>query len=169
MAVGLFSGCAERTTTKSAYQMVMPASAERYELDESQQFMLGERIGSAVLPEYPAAEIHRRLPEQIVCVEIDIGEDGRVFASRPLHDAAGCPAENAQPDPVFYTAAEHAVAQWAFEPARLCTFPPGVPKNDECQGTGVKMENVPIRLAFLFSFTLEHGPRVTGRALEGGK
>lgn len=171
VSLSLVGGCApmrERTITKSAYQIVIPESADRYSLEKNQEFLLGERIGAAVLPEYPASELTRHLPEQSLCVEIDIGEDGHVFDSRPLYDTAGCPARIAGPDPVFYTATEKAVTQWEFKPARLCTFPRNVAKNSECSGDGVKVEYVPIRLAFMFSFTQEHGPHVTGHTVAGG-
>lgn len=168
--VRLLGGCVanrENTVTKSVYQLVIPSAADRYTLKKNQEFLLGERIGTAVLPEYPAPEVTRRLPEQHLCVEIDIGKNGRVSASRPLYGVAGCPARIAGPDGAFYVSAEKAVARWAFEPARLCTFPANVAKNSGCCGDGVKVDLVPIRLAFMFSFTQEHGPHVTSQSVMG--
>ena len=167
VALTLVASCSsigERTTTKTAYQIVIPRSVDRYELKNNQAFYLGERIGEAVLPVYPASELGKHLPEQNLCVEIVIDDDGRVLSSRPLFDPDGCSSQTMHPPEAFYEATEVAVKQWAFMPARICTFPLSVAKNDGCEGAG-KVEYVPIRLAFAFTFTEEHGPRVTSRVV----
>lgn len=171
-AVSLVGGCSlvdEHPTTKTAYQLVIPKAANRYELNKNQEFFLGDRIGDAILPEYPVSELSKRLPEQILCIEIDIDEDGHVFASRPLYNASGCSGQNVHPAEAFYTAAENAVSKWTFMPARICTFPATATENDHCVGVGVKVEYVPIRLGFEFSFTQDVRPRVTSHAIENHK
>ena len=50
-------------------------------------------------------------------------------------------------------AVDRTVRQWRFEPASVCTFPPGVEKNYDCAGEGVLRKSVPLRLAFVFEFS----------------
>ena len=52
------------------------------------------------------------------------------------------------------------VRQWEFFAAAVCTFPPGVAKNHECEGDGVVVAPVAIRMAFVFSFEVDRGRAV---------
>jgi hypothetical protein len=160
----LLSGCATNkvhTQASTGYQLIFPAGAETYDESERQVFLLGDRIGTAVLPTYPSDFLSKNLPEQYVCLEIDIDIHGQVFDSRPLYDGNGCPAESRRPDEAFLVAAKQAVQQWRFFPTRICTFPATAQKNEACQGENIEIEPVPVRLAFLFSFTMSHGaPKV---------
>jgi len=158
LAISLLLGCAAtKSRPNSSYELMLPAGAETYTESDREVFRLGDRIGEPALPIYPSELVSKNLPEQQVCLEIDIDTAGRVFDSRPLYDTGNCPSKANHPDDSFLAATKQAVQQWRFEPARMCTFPDGAPKNDECQGTAVKVELVPIRLAFVFSFVIGHG------------
>jgi hypothetical protein len=159
--VGCASSPAIRRAT-SSYQVIVPSGSERYKENKDQKFLLGDRIGIASLPEYPQAAQANHIPVQIVCIEIDIDTDGRVFDSRPLYDVAGCPAKAESSSDLFLGSAQSAVKQWIFMPARMCTFPSGTETDDSCAGDNVTIEYVPVRLAFMFYFSVAEGqPHVT--------
>ena len=168
VVLGCAANAPERRAT-SSYQIIVPSTSERYEESPNQKFLLGDRIGAALLPEYPQPALAKHLPVQIVCIEIDIDADGHVSDSRPLYGVAGCPSDTLSPSEMFLASAKLAVKQWVFMPARMCTFPPNAQTNDSCASDDVTVEYVPVRLAFMFYFSIEEGrARVTTHEV-GGK
>lgn len=166
LSAALLLGCsATKPRPNTSYEFIMPAGAETYTESDREVFRLGDRIGDPALPIYPSGLVFKHLPEQHVCIEIDIDTTGRVFDSRLLYDTGACPSAANHPDAAFLVATKQAVQQWRFGPARMCTFPEGMPKNDECEGKGVKVEPMPIRLAFVFSFAVENGGPTVKNAL----
>jgi hypothetical protein len=83
-----------------------------------------------------------------------------------LYGDKGCDDQKERPDDRFLVATKQAVAQWTFEPARMCTYPEGIEANRNCSGKNVTVERLPVRLAFMFFFSVgKDGPQVENRAL----
>jgi hypothetical protein len=137
--------------------LIFPESVLRYEMRGDQMFLAPEFVSEPALPAYPAHLLRAGLPEQVICVEVDIDTGGEVFATRELTDTAGCPTVDAQPDGAFYDVAVTAAVSWQFLAAAVCTFPANIEANDRCEGEGVTMEPVEVRLAFAFSFRSDPG------------
>ena len=159
------SGCSTTpSVARTDYSLIVPSNVEAYEEQTNQRFLLGERIGPTALPTYPSGLVALRLSPQSICVEIDIDEDGKIAAARQLNDVEECRAKTNEQ---FLQAALAAVGQWSFHPARMCTFPNAASVNDDCSGTNVVVERVPVRLAYRFTFSVDHdGPRVRSQTFE---
>jgi hypothetical protein len=163
----LLAGCsASAPQTKTGYSLIVPEGSETYVEQKNQKFLLGDRIGEAVLPVYPADLVGRHLSTQVVCVEVDIDETGKVYASRPLFGVSACPGSEVALDARFLASAQAAVRQWAFRPARMCTFPSAAAVNDRCSAEGVVVEAMPVRYAYSFYFEqTPGGAKVVSRAV----
>lgn len=162
LGLNTLAGCQTRKPMRGpsgqvGLEMIVPTGVLRHEMREDQLFLAPEFVSEPQLPEYPAHLLLQDLPEQAVCLEIDIDAGGEVCATRELTDITGCTAAHGRPDRAFHDAAVAAAVRWRFLAAAICTFPAGAEKNDACQGQRVTMDPVEVRLAFVFRFRAEPG------------
>lgn len=167
------AGCSTPTPkphlqASSTFRVFIPTGATGYKPQPNQFIVIGPPLVQPP-PTYPAALIAERLPPQEVCLALAIDENGNAHGSDPLYSVDGCPAPGVVPAP-FMASAQATVTRWRFFPTHLCTFPKGVDvskEGDNCIAEGAKVQRLPIKLAFAFTFTVEAGtPRVTARRME---
>jgi hypothetical protein len=136
-------------------ELIIPDSGSRYRMRADQAFLMPEFAGTPALPVYPEELLAQHVPAQRVCVEVHIDAGGAVTASRAVTDAAGC-ASTADPYvSSFHESVVTATSGWQFLAAAVCTFPEGVEHSERCEGDGVTIEAVPVRLAFAFVFRVD--------------
>lgn len=149
-----FVGCATSTGIVDR-RMILPPAADKYSVDEDQRFLMAIPV-RAPIPEFPQEMANRGGPRKI-CVEFVVTSDGLVeqieFIDTTLPD---CQTTNLE-DSIFREAVTEALTQWSFIGAAICTFPEGVEKDDDCQGEGVEVRAVPIRLMYVFTFDTKSG------------
>ena len=135
--------------------MVLPKSAEKLEVPKDQQFLFSTPIAEPILPDYPVELIASKATAN-VCIEIIIDENGEVTHTVPLFDAPGCEITASSRNPLFVDASIRAIKQWQFSAAAICKFPTTAVKNDTCDGEGVVITTIPIKLAYTFSFSVKN-------------
>lgn len=119
-----------------------PEPSTRMALASNQIFMPGELITTDLMPVYPSALLPLQLPDQAVCVRFMVGVDGSVSNVVPVYGIADCPADAQALRPEFLGATLAAVSHWDFYSSLRCTFPPGTPDIDKCNGPGSTAEQV---------------------------
>jgi hypothetical protein len=156
------AGCASKSDVVDM-RMLLPPPAERPRLVERQHFIMAAPIRNA-LPVFPEA-VPTREADTVVCVEIVVSEHGDVPTARIVRDVGGC---GAQPGLQFEQQVLQAVRSWSFFAAALCEFPQGIERNEECEGDGVMVRAVPIKLTYAFTFSRKGGRKnvAAGRAPE---
>jgi hypothetical protein len=155
------AGCAHQDVGEvrgSSVETFIPANAESYAMSENQGFVIGEPLAPLQLPNYPATADAPR-GEVVVCLEVSIDRDGLVYASAPLTGLPGCPARIGDVAAELMRSARQATSSWRFARSRRCTYPQGydAAQAPGCDGPVIKVEFVPIRLAFRFRFTRKAG------------
>lgn len=136
--------------------MVLPVGAEQHHVDENQKFLMAAFIASP-MPKFPM-KATRADGLYEVCVSFVVTEDGLVEQIEFPDEATQC-AALAHDSTDFQEAVADALSRWSFIGAAICTFPEGVAKDDECEGEGVEIRAVPIKLMYVFSFEQVNGKR----------
>lgn len=155
------SGCASHRPTAAepsglvGMELIIPDAGSRYQMRADQAFLMPEFAGTPALPVYPEELLAQRVPAQRVCVEVHIDAGGAVTASRTVVDAAGCASAADPYVSLFHESVVAATSGWQFLAAAVCTFPEGVEHHERCEGDGVTIEAVPVRLAFAFVFRVD--------------
>ena len=128
-------------------RMVLPENAARYTPDAHETFLMAVPIDNR-LPVFPA-DAGRGTQPVPVCADVVVAASGSVGDIAIVRDPAPCDARI--PDAARLEAAvRETLAHWSFFGAGVCTFPPGVARNDTCDG--VEVRAVPIRLRYVFTF-----------------
>ena len=140
--------------------LILPRDSERMQLGSNQIFVAGEQTNPEVMPVYPADGLPLRLPDQTVCVKFVVGPDGSVSEIAPLFGVPDCPANEGGLRAEFLDATRDAVSRWDFFSFRRCTFPPGTPPKQQCNGPGATMEQVAVTLSYRFVFSAKDGGSV---------
>lgn len=151
------AACADSRSTRVGASMILPPLATTMKMQEQQLFLMANHLNPEHLPDYPAERMQDGPEQARVCVDLVVDDGGAVTWAVPLHGGPECPAA---PDPVlapFEQAVLAAVREWQFTAAAVCTFPPGIEKNDDCEGEGVVERAVPLRMAFVFDFSRREG------------
>lgn len=133
-----------------------PPGAAEMELPDTQRFVFPRQLDPVALPAYPSHLLQRALDAVEVCVEIDIGADGRVTQARMT---PGGDCGDARADAAFGQAALHAVRQWRFEAAMLCTAP-DTAYADACLHPDMTESPTAVRLSYAFRFSQREGQAV---------
>jgi len=129
-------------------------SGDRITLGSNETYQPPLPAADNAMPEYPAALLERALPEQVVCVQASISEQGQVTGTMPVSDIDGCPP----PATAFYDAAVAAVSSWRFEPAFRCIY-----QNADdvtpygCIGEDAREQPLAVRLNYRFTFEQSDG------------
>ncbi len=137
--------------------LIVPESSARMNLQDNQLVIPGRLSNPEVTPAYPPALLALGLPEQTVCIGFVVGVDGSVSGVRPLYATADCPPTADDTRPEFLAATVAAVSQWDYFSYIRCTFPPGTPDAQKCNGEGTTAEQVAVSLAYRFSFSVRDG------------
>lgn len=156
LAVLAAAGCATTTSSSVDRRMVLPAGAERHQVDEDQHFLMAALVRSP-MPEFPPGAATKDGTSE-VCVEFVVTVDGLVEEVVFPRSEDGC-ASTGDDRALFEQAVREALARWQLTGAAICTFPAGVPRDETCEGEGVLVRAVPIRLMYVFSFTQANGKR----------
>ena len=130
-----------------------PPGAAHMQLPQSQRFVFPNLEAPVVMPVYPASLLRARLAPVLLCVEADIGADGRVMAARSRVDA-GC--ANGPVRQEFVSAVTEAVLQWIFAPALLCKAP-DTRFDDPCLHPQMTESPTSVRLSYAFRFSQNAG------------
>jgi len=140
--------------------LLTPGASARMQLQSNQTFVPGEQTNPEVMPAYPADLLPLRLSDQEMCVSFVVNRDGSVSSVRPLYGAVECPASADLVRPEFVQTALEAVSRWDFLPFQRCTFPPGTPSEQQCNGPGATVEQVEVTLGYRFLFSARNGAGV---------
>lgn len=154
------SGC--KTSSRVGMRMILPPGAPVMDVPKGQVFLMASPI-SQPMPVYPMGV--SKAAEVSACVELVVDESGAVSSVAPLYGLPDCPLGQVEIDQRFVVSSVQAVKNWRFLAAAICTFPPGLPRNDDCTGAGVRVSPVAIRLSYVFSF--QRGGGVTAQARRG--
>lgn len=171
-ALGMLTGCSTQTVRSDRsgnvnLDLIPPEASARMQLDSNQVFVPGEQTNPEVLPVYPLELLPLRLPDQAVCVRFVVNRDGSVSNVTPLYAIPDCPADAGALHPGFVAATVDAVSRWDFFSFQRCTFPPGTPARQQCNGPGATMEQVAVTLAYRFLFSSKSGAGTVQRAQTG--
>jgi len=154
IAVLLLAACAHRDGLVGR-EMLLPEGALRHPVDEEhQRFIMAVPLNDP-MPAIPA-NMHRLRRVVAVCVSFVVTADGRtvdVVVHEP--DAACLESTSVEAGMHAHFRAETvaAVQNWTWFGAAICTFPDDVAPDDDCNGPGVQVRAVPIRLDYRFVFT----------------
>lgn len=123
---------------------------DRLELESNESFLMPLEDLSNAVPTYPSELLPLALPPRIVCLQVDIGEDGMVDAAQPTSSGDTCPGGA---EPAFVEAARAAVLTWRFDPALRCVFPDVATRELAHQScAGGEEHPQAIRIAYRFVF-----------------
>ncbi|PJJ97585.1 hypothetical protein CO641_11600 [Lysobacteraceae bacterium NML91-0213] len=151
LLVMLASGCASQGGRVDR-EMVLPAVAERHELDDRQRFLMAVPV-SVPMPVFP--EDLRLRTQAVVCASFVVDTDGNTVDVGTAEQGPAC-VGSAGSDAAHYArlraVVEDALAQWTWFGAAVCTFPDGVEPDDACRTEGVAIRPVPLRLDYRFVF-----------------
>lgn len=157
VAVLALSACAGSRSTQVGASMILPPQARTMKMQEQQLFLMANHLNPEHLPDYPAQQMATG-PEKVrVCVDLVVSDAGEVIWAVPLHGGPDCPVSAEPALAPFEQATLAAVREWQFTAAAVCTFPPGIEKNEDCAGEGVTERAVPLRMAFTFDFSRREG------------
>lgn len=142
-----------------------------YEMQPQQVFRMPQPVQAAT-PQLPAESPRRTLAPTTVCVRVILSAQGEVQRSEPLHDREECSAGALADNADLLQAVQREVAHWRFVPAAICTYadPAQRPAAEGRCDDAVSVEEVPVTLAYAFTFEVREGKasvqagRVGGRA-----
>jgi hypothetical protein len=165
------SSCATRSASVDQ-RMILPDSAEHYEMQDRQTFMLPLPLENEP-PAMPDLLGNHDLAPTTVCAEIVIDEAGQVTQVTPLHDA-DCGQGDSQAVVQLQQAMLSKLAQWHFDPAAVCTFATAeAAKQDDpdaaCVAGRAERRNTAVKLAYAFTFEVRDGKRKVTDARIGGR
>jgi hypothetical protein len=149
--------CAGSRSTQVGASMILPPQARTMKMEQTQLFVMANHLNPEHLPDYPAAQLAAGPEKARVCVDLVVSEAGEVIWAVPLHGGPDCPAAAEPALAAFEQAVLATVREWQFTAAAVCTFPPGIEKNEDCEGEGVTERAVPLRMAFTFDFSRREG------------
>lgn len=158
VAMSVSTGCAHRTQ-RVEREMILPPSAPTHEVASHQRFLMAVPIADPD-PAYPhGARFDGTLQ---VCTTFVVTAEGAV--EDVAFDAAspGCAGPGTPASAPFEHAARAALAQWRYFGAAVCSFPDGRDPDADprCEGPDVRVDPVPIRLRYVFTFSSARGGRV---------
>jgi hypothetical protein len=151
------------------YSLFRDPNAGVVHLEPNQDFWSPSLISDKPLPTYPDDLLPQQLPPQEAVVRIFIGESGEILAviPGPTGGAAAGPYHS-----MFVEAAQAAVRQWRFTPARLRSFGPG----EDVDGDGrpdsqVLTGDTPTKvfLDFKFVFEIREGKGIVKQVTGSGQ
>ena len=135
--------------------LLFPFGAPTVEVRKDEQLFAAAPVGSQPMPAYPPQLLESGLDARRVCVEIIVQADGQVASARRNNEAGEC--RFGEVEPAFVDSAVDTIRGWQFFGAQICRFPAHVEANDGCEGEGVEIEPIPMRLTYVFAFSVVDG------------
>lgn len=158
------AACSHRGT-RVERAMVLPANAEQHVVGPDQRFLMAVPIEDPD-PVFPAGA--RTEGTLHLCATFVVGSDGAVTDVVADRADAMCadPADAAMTP--FVDAVSDALGRWRYFAAAICTFPGSADPDADprCEGDEVRVDAVPIRLRYVFGFTVTGGRARVTRAPE---
>ncbi|QNH20101.1 hypothetical protein HEP73_00999 [Xanthomonas sp. GW] len=129
-----------------------------YTMQPQQVFRMPQPLDAAT-PQLPADSPRRTLAPTTVCVRVVLSAQGAVQRSEPLHDREECSAGALADTADLLQAVQQEVARWRFVPAAICTYadPAQRPAVEGRCDDAVSVEEVPVALAYAFTFEVREG------------
>lgn len=131
------------------------AGAQRLELPANEVFNAPLAESANAVPAYPSALLAQRLPPQVVCLRVSIGEQGGVIGTAPIARPPQCPSAG-EIAPAFADAAAVAASGWRFDPAFRCIYPDADSVQPGC-APGMPRVKQPVSLVYRFVFEQHDG------------
>ncbi|QCO66720.1 hypothetical protein E5843_00935 [Luteimonas yindakuii] len=155
VAAGLFlllaTGCATQVGRVDR-EMVLPPGAVRHVLDDRQRFLMAVPV-SDPMPVFP--EDLRLRTQAVVCASFVVDADGNTVDVSTAEAGPACVGSagiDAAQHARLREAVAHALSQWTWFGAAVCTFPGDVEPDDACRTERVAIQPVPLRLDYRFVF-----------------
>ncbi|MFC3655233.1 hypothetical protein FZ025_13785 [Xanthomonas hyacinthi] len=141
-----------------------------YTMQPQQVFRMPQPLDAAT-PQLPADSPRRTLPPTTVCVRVILSAQGAVQRSEPLHDRKECSAGALADNADLLQAVQREVARWRFVPAAICTYadPAQRPALEGRCDDAVSVEEVPVTLAYAFTFEVREGKASVQAGRVGGR
>ncbi|CTP91589.1 hypothetical protein [Xanthomonas graminis] len=141
-----------------------------YAMQPQQVFRLPQPLDAAT-PQLPADSPRRTLAPTTVCVRVVLSAQGAVQRSEPLHDREECGAGVLADNADLLQAVQQEVARWRFVPAAICTYadPAQRPAVEGRCDDAVSVEEVPVTLAYAFTFEVREGKASVQAGRVGGR
>ncbi|CTP87870.1 hypothetical protein A6R71_16150 [Xanthomonas translucens pv. arrhenatheri] len=141
-----------------------------YAMQPQQVFRMPQPLDAAT-PQLPADSPRRTLAPTTVCVRVVLSAQGTVQRSEPLHDREECGAGVLADNADLLQAVQQEVARWRFVPAAICTYadPAQRPAVEGRCDDAVSVEEVPVTLAYAFTFEVREGKASVQAGRVGGR
>lgn len=140
--------------------MVLPPSAQTHEVESNQRFVMAVPIED-LDPVYPQGAALQGMMQ--LCVAFVVTTEGTVTDIAIDRQGQDCADPDAVTMAPFETAVVAALQRWRYFGAAVYTFPDGIDPDADprCEGLDVRVDPVPIRLRYVFTFSSERGGRVS--------
>jgi len=141
-----------------------------YTMQPQQVFRMPQPLDAAT-PQLPADSPRRTLAPTTVCVRVVLSAQGAVQRSEPLRDREECSAGALADTADLLQAVQQEVARWRFVPAAICTYadPAQRPAVEGRCDDAVSVEEVPVTLAYAFTFEVREGKASVQAGRVGGR
>ncbi|WP_369979660.1 hypothetical protein [Xanthomonas bundabergensis] len=141
-----------------------------YTMQPQQVFRMPQPLDAAT-PQLPADSPRRTLPPTTVCVRVILSAQGAVQRSEPLYDRAECSAGALADNADLLQAVQRDVARWRFVPAAICIYadPAQRPAVEGRCDDALSVEEVPVTLAYAFTFEVREGKASVQAGRVGGR
>ncbi|NYF20578.1 hypothetical protein HDC36_002039 [Xanthomonas sp. JAI131] len=141
-----------------------------YTMQPQQVFRMPQPL-DAPTPQLPADSPRRTLAPTTVCVRVILSAQGAVQRSEPLRDREECRAGALADNADLLQAVQQEVARWRFVPAAICTYadPAQRPAMEGRCDDAVSVEEVPVTLAYAFTFEVREGKASVQAGRVGGR
>ncbi|NYZ61408.1 energy transducer TonB [Luteimonas deserti] len=98
-----------------------------------------------------------------LCTTFVVTTEGEVEDIAFDRESSACAEPGSAAVASFERAVRAALERWRYFGAAVCTFPDGIdPDSDpRCDGPDVRVDPVPIRMRYVFTFSSERGGRVS--------
>ncbi|AZR22371.1 hypothetical protein [Xanthomonas vasicola] len=146
-------GCATSTVRKIEKGMILPDGVEQVKLSSNQKFLMATPVVNS-MPPFPVEATG--LVDILICIEFVVMEDGSVSSVRQIDASPGCERVNSESSKIFAPEVLGAVTHWSFLGAAICSYKVN---EAECDGQGVEITPIPIKLAYKFNFLQSNGVR----------
>lgn len=157
-ASALLAACASRVARVDHHVILQPGTVQ-HELEALELFVMPMEL-DAPTPEFPAEYASGDLAPLVVCAEVWLDEGGDTRRVATLRQEPDCTAGDDARALAFEQAVVGALQHWMWTPARICRFPAHLREQmdrGDCTGREVAIDNVPVRLAYAFTFQRSNG------------
>lgn len=158
-AMLLATACSHRIQ-RVERELVLPPFAQVHEVESNQRFLMAVPIEDPDSA-YPKGATLRGVLH--LCVAFVVTTEGGITDVAVDEQGVDCADPDDPATVPFESSVRAALQRWRYFGAAVCTFPDGIdPDSDpRCDGPDVRVDPVPIRLRYVFTFSSERGGRVS--------